>query len=231
MRITEAMKALKAAGTAQNRKVYARHGVGGAQFGVSFKDLRALAKKIGRDQDLAEALWVSGNHDARMLATMVADPDRVPVATLNAWSKDLDNYSAADGLSVLAAKTPLARGRADVWSKSKKEFVAQTGWNLIAHLAMSDLELDDAYFEAQIARIETGIDGAENRARHAMNGALIAIGLRSPNLRKKATAAAKRIGRVDVDHGETSCKTPAAVDYIDKTWKAGRAERIRKVKR
>jgi hypothetical protein len=49
-----------------------------------------------------------------------------------------------------------------------------------------------------------------------MNNALISIGIRNPKLRKQAIAAAKRIGKVDVDHGETSCKTPDAAPYIAK---------------
>jgi len=231
MRANEVLKTLEKEGTAQNRKVYARHGVSGAQFGVSFKVLRGLAKKLGPNQDLAEKLWTSGNHDARILAAMIADPEQITVATLNAWAKTLANYPTADALAELVAKSPLARSRADVWTKSKAEFVAQTGWDLVAHLATSEPDLDDAYFENQVGRIEESISGAANRARHAMNGALIAIGLRSPNLRRKATAAAKRVGTVEVDHGETSCKTPEALGYIDKTWKAGRAQRALKGKK
>jgi hypothetical protein len=51
-----------------------------------------------------------------------------------------------------------------------------------------------------------------------MNNALIAIGGRNEALRKQATAAAKRVGKVDVDHGDTACKTPDAVSYIEKMW-------------
>ncbi len=49
-----------------------------------------------------------------------------------------------------------------------------------------------------------------------MNGALIAIAMRSPDLQKKAVAAAKRIGKVEVDHGDTACETPDAASYIKK---------------
>jgi hypothetical protein len=66
--------------------------------------------------------------------------------------------------------------------------------------------------------IEAEIDTRANRVRHSMNGAMISIGARNTTLRKRATAAAKRIGTVQVDHGETNCTTPAAVPYIDKMW-------------
>jgi len=68
MNKTEALRALKALGTAQNRKVYARHGVQPPLFGVSYAALGKLRKQIGVDHKLALALWKSGNHDARVLA-------------------------------------------------------------------------------------------------------------------------------------------------------------------
>ena len=92
---TEAIKRLKAMGTAQNRKVYPRHGVKGELFGVSWADLGKLKKEIKADQALAEALWTTGNHDARILATMIAEPAAMKAATLDSWARDLDNYVAS----------------------------------------------------------------------------------------------------------------------------------------
>ena len=86
MTVIETMKALESLGTAQNRKVYARHGVGQSQFGVSFANLSKLAKKIGTDQVLAAALMRTGNHDARVLATMVADAQTMSASDLETWA-------------------------------------------------------------------------------------------------------------------------------------------------
>jgi hypothetical protein len=152
-------------GTAQNRKVYARHGVGEAQFGVSLANLRALGKKIKTDHPLARELWASGNHDARVLATMVADPQALGARELDDWSRELDNYVITDAFAGMVSKSTHALTKMEKWSL-------------------------------------------------AMNGALIAIGMRGPGLEKTAIAAAKRIGKVDVDHGETGCKTPDAAEYI-----------------
>jgi hypothetical protein len=77
--------------------------------------------------------------------------------------------------------------------------------------------LPDSYFEDRLKEIEEGIHTGKNQTRHAMNGTLIAIGIRNPKLEKKAMAVAKRIGVVEVDHGPTSCKTPEAISYIDRT--------------
>jgi hypothetical protein len=82
--------------------------------------------------------------------------------------------------------------------------------------------IDDADAEKVLAKIEKEIHGSPNWARYAMNGALISIGVFKPTLRKKAIAAAKRIGKVEVDHGETHCKTPDAAPYIEKAWKRKR---------
>lgn len=216
MTLNQAMKALEAAGTEQNRKVYKRHGVKNEMFGVSYANLRRLAKSAKRSSKLAAELWSSGNHDARVLATMIADPFDIDAQTLKSWVKDLDNYVVTDALSSFVSKTPHATELAEAWTKMKSEWTGQAGWNLVAHLAMNDQLKSDDYFTDKLAVIERSIGSARNRVRHAMNGALIAIGLRNKDLEKAATAAAKKIGKVVVDHGETGCVTPDAADYIKK---------------
>ncbi len=209
---------LEALGTAQNRKVYARHGVTEPMFGVSFAHLRKLGKKLRPDHDLARALWASGNHDARVLALTVADPAQSGPAEIEAWAEDLDNYVLIDEMAAFVARTPFLDGCADDWTGSGREWRASAGWTLVAQQALAANTLTDEYFENRLAGIESGIAMAGNRVRHCMNGALIAIGGRNERLRASAIAAAGRIGPVVVDHGETSCKTPEAVAYIDRIW-------------
>lgn len=209
---------LAAAGTAQNRKIYARHGVGGEMYGVSFAHLGKLQKKIKTDQALAEELWASGNHDARVLATMIADPGLMGSGQLDAWARDLDSYVLTDAFVKLAAATRFARQKSEKWQRSRSEWIGQAGWGLLSYLAGSGEDLPDEYFEQRLERIEEQIHRRKNRVRHSMNGALISIGGRNQRLRARAVAAADRIGKVEVDHGETSCKTPEAVGYIEKIW-------------
>lgn len=207
---------LETHGTAQNRKIYQRHGVGEQQFGVSVANLRAMAKKIKRDHALARALWASSNHDARCLAMLIADPKQVTADDLDAWVRDLDNYIVTDALTALIARTGFTRARMEQWTPSGDEWIGTAGWSLLGHLALSDKTLPDSYFEPYLAAIEREIHGRKNRVRYAMNGALIAIGGRSEGLRALALAAAARIGPVEVDHGETHCETPDAARYIEK---------------
>ncbi|MCY3805868.1 MAG: DNA alkylation repair protein [bacterium] len=209
---------LEALGTAQNRKVYARHGVGEPMFGVSFAHLRKLGKKLRPDHDLAQALWASGNHDARVLALAVADPSEAAIEEIEAWASEVDNYVLIDEFAAFIAATPHFGACADDWTERTGEWVASAGWSLVAQQALQDDDLPDEYFDARLRAIEAHIGGAANRVRHCMNGALIAIGGRNESLREIATAAARRIGPVVVDHGETSCKTPEAVAYIDRMW-------------
>jgi 3-methyladenine DNA glycosylase AlkD len=216
MRYREVVAELKKKGTAQNRKVYGRHGVREPMYGVSFANLKALRKGIKRDHSMARELWASGNHDARVLAAMIADPEAARASELETWVRDLDNYVLADALSTLVAQTPFARSKAERWLASRKEFIAVAGYNLLAYLAMHDAELPNTYFVEHLKRIEAKIHGSANRVRHAMNQALIAIGVRNTALKRRAVAAARRIGKVHVDHGETSCKTPDAIAYIAK---------------
>ena len=214
MTLSEAMAALEAAGTAQNRKVYARHGVKSPMFGVSYANLGKIQKKIKVDQALAEQLWATGNHDARVLATKIADRAAIRASTLEAWVRDLSSYVDTDAFAHLAARTPHAEKKTAAWTKSKKEWIAAAGWTVLSAVAMNDPGGDPEKYAAWLERIEDGLHEAPNRVRYSRNNALIAIGIRGGALQKKAIAAARRIGKVEVDHGQTGCKTPDAEPYI-----------------
>ncbi len=217
MNCAAVLKELEAMGTAQHRKVYARHGVAPPLFGVSYKNQGLLAKKLKCNHALACELWDSGNHDARVLATMVADPAQIDARLAERWVKDLGNYVLCDAFAKLIARTAVAEAKAQKWLASKKEWIGRAGWTIVAHLAGSDGAMDDAELLALLPQIEARIHTAPNRVRDAMNMALISIGVRNAKLRRAALASAKRIGKVEVDHGATGCKTPDAADYIAKT--------------
>jgi len=214
---TALMKELKSLGSEQARKTYARHGVSGKSYGVSYADFYRLEKRIKIDQELAEQLWDTGNYDARVLSTMIADPAKMTASLLDRWLKQVDNHGLGFALAGLAAKSPTAVKRAEKWCKSKQEWPGATGWYVVAALASDEAcELDDDHLGALLERIESEIHQSKNRVRYSMNSALIVIGLRNPKLQKQALAAARRIGKVEVDHGDTSCKTSDASEAIKK---------------
>lgn len=226
MTLDEAMKALERAGSAQTKKTYARHGAVEPMFGVSFAFLKGLYKRIGVDHELALALWDTGNFDARNLAVKIVDPARMSSADLDRWARDKYARMCAMYVAALAAEGPHASAKAAQWLASKDEAHRCAGWGLVGQLVARDAAAPDSWFAERLAAIESGIRAAPNDERYAMNGALIAIGGRSPALRKAALAASKRIGRVEVDHGDTACKTPEAAPYIEKMWSHATAKKF-----
>jgi 3-methyladenine DNA glycosylase AlkD len=216
MNFAEVMAALEAAGSEQTRKTYRRHGIENEMFGVSYATYGALKKKIKVDHELARQLWATGNHDAQVLATMIADPRLMSPGLLDDWVKSLGSYAITDAFARLAAQAPAAQKKSEKWMDSKNQWTACAGWSMLAQ-AVSNPELPDAYFEDYLDTIERDIHSRQNRVRYVMNSTLIAIGTRNQKLQKRALAAARKIGRVEVDHGNTSCKTPDATEYILKT--------------
>ena len=214
---TEAMKELRANGSERTRQTYRRHGMSGKMFGVSYAVLGKMKRKIKVDQDLAEQLWATENLDARTLATMIADPSRIGIGTLNTWVRQGVGRGLAGAVSNVAAGSPNAQKLMEKWTASTHEMTAVAGWHTLASLARDNNDLSDAYFEDRLATIESSVHSSKNWVKYAMNNALINIGVRNSKLEKKAIAAARRIGKIDVDHGATSCKTPDAAAYIRKT--------------
>ena len=211
------LASLQKAGTEQNRKTYRRHGAPDPLFGVSFATLNKLAKQIKIDHDLATALWASGNTDARTLAAKIADPARLDAATAARWIEDAKYAGVVDEVAGVVARSPLALTCMAEWVASDDEWLGRAGWGIMRALAADTAAVPDASFTPYIAVIERRIHDAKNKTREAMNRALIAVGSRSAELAETAIAAARRIGPVEIDHGDTSCMTPDAELYIKKT--------------
>ncbi len=217
MEFAEVMAALEAEGTAQNRKIYPRHGAQEPMFGVSHAALGKLEKKIKIDHELGIALWDSGNFDARMLAAKVVDPDEFTVKLADSWARDAVCYQTAGAVADVVAQSPVARSRADAWRDRKGEWVASAGWGIAARTCEDEDLWSIADLRGLLRQVEEEIHERPNRVRHEMNMAMICIALRNAALQRLAISAARRVGHVEVDHGETSCTTPDAADYIEKT--------------
>lgn len=222
--LDEVMKALEAAGSEQTRKTYRRHGAVEPMFGVSFATLKVLVKRIGVDHELALALWDTGNHDARTLAVKLADPAQMKPAQLDRWANATRMWGGYTAM--LAAESAHGAAKAKEWLASKKETLRASAWQVIGFLATLDETSGDDEFEEHLERIERSIHTAPNSERNPMYTALISIGGRSPALRKAALAAAKRIGKVEIDHGDTACETPDAAAYIQKMWARATAKKF-----
>lgn len=215
MLLTEVLAQLEAAGSEQTRKTYARHGIRGECFGVSYAVLGQLRKKIKVDDSLALELWASGIHDARILACMVMDTNKITRERLDAMVDVIDNYALAGELGDLIARSPLLMDVHNTWRFDAGEWRSAIGWRMVSALASKgNVSLDAG--RAYLSEIEAGVASAPNRTRLAMNSALIALGGYNPALYGAVVACVGRIGPIQVDHGDTGCKTPDPVVYMQK---------------
>jgi len=229
--VSAIMAELESKGSEQTRKTFRRHGAPAAMFGVKVGDLKPIARRIKGQQQLACELYETGNSDAMYLAGLVADGSQMTRRQLNAWARGANWYMISEyTVPGVAAESPHARDLALKWMDAKKESVAACGWaNYVGVLATRpDGELDLDEIKRLLDRVVDQIDAAPNRVRYCMNGFVIAVGTYVKPLLKQAKAAAKKIGKVDVDVGDTACKVPLATDYIAKAEKAGRVGKKRK---
>lgn len=227
MLLEEVMQQLEEYGTEQNRKTYKNHGAKEPLFGVSFANLKLLKKKIKKDHDLAILLWETKNMDAMTLATMILDPKKVTTELLNKWVQEVDYYCLMDVLMTAICTSPIAIERMEDWTKSDDEWIGRAGWSLLANIAIKNKTLQDDFFSPYLDEIKENIHNEKNRKKEAMNRALIAIGIRNEDLEQAAIEIAREIGKVHVDHGATSCKTPDAEPYIKKARERAEKKKVK----
>lgn len=211
------LQELEALGTEQNRKIYGKHGVSDPSFGVSYANFDKLQKRIKKNHALALELWASGNHDARILAMRIVDPQQITAADVEQWAQALNNYTLTDAVAGAAANAPIDPATITAWTYAEDEWLSRIGWRMVASLATGNNDLSDDFFMPFLERIAADIHQCKNRVREAMNGALISIGTRNPDMERSCIEVAETIGKVYVDHGQTGCKTPDAASYILKT--------------
>lgn len=216
MKLQEVTSQLRALGTTQNIKTYRRHGADDNVYGVSFADLKTMAKKIKVDHQLALDLWETQIVDARCLATMIIDCERIDETLAHRMLSGLHMSMLVDLLGGCVAKSPVAMTLIEDWIKSDQDSVRQCGYVALS-VCLKNGSISDETASAFLQKIEKEIHESPNRSKHAMNAAVIAIGVHKPKLTDVAIQTAINIGTVKVDHGDTACKTPNAAAYIKKS--------------
>ena len=177
----------------------AKFAVGGQNtLGISVPTLRQLAKEIGTDHDLAQELWVSGIHEARLLATMIDVPQQITGKQMEAWVKDFDSWDVCDQCCLnLFRKTPFAYDKVEEWSRREEEFVKRAAFALLATLAVHDKKAGDDTFIAFLPIIKREATDERNFVKKAVNWALRQIGKRNLSLNQFAIHAAQEIQQLD----------------------------------
>jgi 3-methyladenine DNA glycosylase AlkD len=194
-RATALVEELRGLGSERNREGMARYAIHTEHaFGVSVPVLRAIAKRIGADHDLAIDLWKTGNHEARLLACFVDDADAVSEDQLEAWSRDFDSWDICDQATTsLFDRSRYAWPKAVEWATRDDLWVKRGGFALMAGLAVHDRSAADAKFQALLPIIEGGAWDERNFVKKAVNWALRNVGKRNVRLNGDAIASAERI--------------------------------------
>src|SRR5437016_4968220 len=194
-----ALRELRALGEQRNIDGMARFGIHAkVVYGVAKPKMDELARRIGKNHDLALELWATGVHDARILAGMIDKPGLVDASQMERWVTDFDNWDVCDGtcchLFVFAAP---AWAKAVEWSTREKEFEKRAGFALMAYLAYRDKSASNAKYQRLFSIIRREARDERNFVRKAVNWALRQIGKRNLKLNRIAIREAAGICKID----------------------------------
>lgn len=197
--VEDVLKKLKEKANPDNVKGMARYGMTAEKrLGVSVPDMRMLAKEMGKSYELALELWKTGIPEAKIVAAMVAEPEKLTEERMEDWVKEIDSWDVCDQVCMnLFEKNPLAWKKIFDWSEREEEFVKRTAFSLIACLAWHDKKAEDSKFIELLPLIKREATDERNYVKKAVNWALRNIGKRNPNLNKIAIDAAKEIQEID----------------------------------
>ena len=227
---------LRPLGRDSYKKVLMNHGITEPFWGVKIEDMKKIQKrhKIKKDYQLALDLYASGVYDAMYMAGLIADETKMTKKDLQKWAQQahvpmLCSYTVA----WVAAESNYGWELGLEWIESKKESIATAGWNTLSGLVAlrEDDELDIAAIKKLLQRVAKTIHDESDGVRYTMNGFVIAVGCYVKPLMAEAVATAKKIGEVEVDMGDTACKVPDAIEYINKVKQRGTLGKKRKTVR
>ncbi len=195
MKYEEVIKLLKSMKNEKNIEGMQRFGIrGGEMLGISVYDIRRIAKKIGKNHELAKRLWSSGIHEARMLACFVCEPEKVTEDLMEKWVRDFDSWDICDQCCAhLFDQTPFVEKKINEWTSRNEEFVKRSGFVLMAAKSVHDKKAEDSEFEKYFPIIKREATDERNFVKKAVNWALRQIGKRNLNLNRKAVKTAKEI--------------------------------------
>ncbi len=195
----EVLARLAAKGSRANVEGMARFGMSTAgRLGVPVPEMRKLAREIGRDHRLAAGLWKTGVPEARILASMIAEPRELTAADMDRWAADFDSWDVCDQVCMnLFEKAPHARRKIVEWARSDEELVKRAAYSLLACVAWHDKAAPDSDFLPLLRLIASGATDDRNFVKKAVNWALRTIGKRNPRLNEAALRTAREIRGLD----------------------------------
>ena len=225
--VKEVLRRLEAKARPDQLEGMARFGmVTEGRLGVSIPDMREMSKELGKDHKLAAQLWETGIPEARILAAMVDESDKLSEAQMENWVKGINSWDVCDQVCQnLFEKSPLAWKKVMDWSEREEEFTKRAAYALLACLAWHDKDAKDVEFIKLLPVVKRGATDERNFVKKAVNWALRNIGKRNLNLNKAAMKTAKEILRID-----SSTARWIASDAIRELSSAPVQRRLRKKK-
>ncbi len=231
MEFQEVMDFLESKGNESTCKIYKKHGAPENMFGVKVSDLKIIQKKIKIDHDLAMELFDTGNSDAMYFAGLIADPKQFSEKDFEKWAKNSLWYMIAEyAVAWNLGESDLWMNLCLKWINSEDEKLEEVAWAALGcglGYVLSD-EIDVNVHKKLLARVEKEIHSSFNRTKYTMNNYVIALGAAVPELTELCKQVGERIGKVDVNVGDTACKVPLIKPYIEKIEARGNVGKKKK---
>ena len=219
------MQELEALGKERTKKIYISNGAYEPLFGVATGAMKPLAKKIKKNQPLAEQLYATGNYDAMYFAGVIADPMIMTEADFERWIDGAYFYMLSDYVvAVTLAETDIAQDVADKWIASGEELKMSAGWSCYCWLLgnRKDSEFSESKMESLLDQVKNTIHDAPDRTKSAMNNFMYTVGISYVPLHDKAVETAKEVGPVEIKGDKKKSKILLASENIQKEIDRGK---------
>ncbi|KOY18083.1 DNA alkylation repair protein [Paenibacillus xylanivorans] len=219
MNLEEVMQELEALGKERTKKIYMSNGAHEPLFGVATGAMKPIAKKIKKDQPLAELLYATGNYDAMYFAGVIADPQAMTEADFDRWIDAAYFYMISDFIvSVTLAETDIAQAVSDKWIASGDELKMSAGWSCYCWLLGSrpDSEFSESKLNDMLKQVEQTIHESPERTKYSMNNFLYTVAVSYLPLHDQAVETAKAVGPVEVNKDKPKSKFLLASENIQK---------------
>ena len=219
MNLQMVMQELEALGKERTKKIYESNGAHEPLFGVATGAMKPIAKKIKKNQPLAEELYATGNYDAMYFAGIIADPKAMTEADFERWMDKAYFYMLSDYVvAVTLAETDIAQEVADKWIASGEELRMSAGWSCYCWLLGNrpDSEFSESKIANMLENVEKSIHDSPERTKYAMNQFIYTVGISFLPLHDKAVETAKAVGPVEVKKDKKKSSFLIASERIQK---------------
>ena len=219
------MQELEALGKERTKKMYISNGAHEPLFGVATGAMKPIAKKIKKNQRLAEELYATGNYDAMYFAGIISDPKAMTELDFDRWMDGAYFYMLSDYVvAVTLAETDIAQDVADKWIASGDELSMSAGWSCYCWLLGN--RLDNEFSENKISNmldiVKNTIHDSPERTKSAMNNFLYTVGISYLPRHEKAVETAKEVGIVEVKRDKKKNSFLNAYESIQKEMDRGK---------